>query len=239
MLSSPIAPPWTDRGTPFYCHFSSSDELHPVRPSSTRPGSRRPHHYAPPRLLRSGELRCSEADRPRSNSHGFTRLPPASRRSCSRVDVQHHEFATHLDGWHKVVRISKRKRKRFAIERVAPTGYFFFSEGVSRSGRPLLQLLHGGPCRVPVPQSIMLFSIPRARTSGQGLCLPAPLFDLSSKWFSRQRLDSTSAICMLVLSPTCVDAPGVVTFTIFGPSSLTGVPLYRGAGLASPIRLFR
>jgi hypothetical protein len=35
-LSSPLAPPpWTDRVTPFYCRFSSVDELRPTRSSST------------------------------------------------------------------------------------------------------------------------------------------------------------------------------------------------------------
>jgi hypothetical protein len=44
---------------------------------------------------------------------------PTSQRSHSRDDARHHEFVAHQDGWHKIVRKSKHKRKRFSIERVS------------------------------------------------------------------------------------------------------------------------
>jgi hypothetical protein len=230
-LSSPLAsPPHGQIESPHSIVVSALSMSSAPRgrpPPSTRPRSHRPHRCAPPRLLRPGELRCLEVNRPRSSSHGSAHLPPASRRPCSRVDARLHEFAAHLD-------VNVQEKEICHRVCVTPTGRFF-SEGAGRSGRPLLQLLHGGPCRVSVPQSAMLLPMPGVRTSGQGLFLPSPLYELSSRWFSRQRPASTSAICPLASPPTWVGAQNVVAFAIFGPSSLIGVLLYRGAGLASPV----
>jgi hypothetical protein len=139
-------------------------------PPSTWPGSRCPHRRAPPRLLHLGVPWRSEADRSRSSLHGSVRLPPTSRRSHSWVNARHHEFAAHQDGWQKVVHKSKRKRKRFDLERVS------LRRAASSSSQKVLLDLVGLcfnyfaedhiACRCPNP--VMLLPMSGARTSGQG-----------------------------------------------------------------------